>query len=81
MEVRGAWKGKHALGRRRIPDYDDVSERVSRETTESDVTERVFPSERVSNGIDLFIDFERGERVEGVDFGETNISRGARFVG
>ena len=81
MEVRGAWKGEHALGRRRIPDYDDVSERVSRETTESDVTERVFPSERVSNGIDLFIDFERGERVEGVDFVKQILVGGARFVG
>ena len=31
--------------------------------------------------IDLFINFERGERVEGVDFSETNIGWGARFIG
>ena len=69
------------MGRRRVSNYDDVSERISGETTKSDVTERVFPPERVSDRIDLFINFERGERVEGVDFSETNISRGARFVG
>ena len=55
------------MGRRRVSNYDDVPERISGETTKSDVTERVFHPNVYPTGLICLSDFER-ERVEGVDF-------------
>ena len=55
------------MGRRRVSNYDDVSERISGETTKSDVTERVFPPERVSDRIDLFINLTLYSSINSLD--------------
>ena len=69
------------MGRRRISNYDDVPERISGETTESDVTERFFhPNVYPTGSICLSIlNEEKGWKAS--IFSETNIGWGARFIG
>ena len=80
MESVDSRTERYHLGPRVLPGHVRVQQRVPGETTESEISGRVLPPERVSERNRVFVHLERRRELVALYYGETNTFRRSGFI-